>query len=510
MKIQPITTEKLLEYKRDICVFLSEQYVLENGTLLKLEDFQKKILRDIFTNRDKNGLRKYNVALLGIPKKNGKSTIASGVALYMLFCDVFGAEVYSVAGDKDQAKIIFQMTKRAIERNPILFDSVKIYKDSIIVPSTNSSYSVLSADAPTAHGLNPSCVIFDELWNQPNRDLYDALTQSPVRKEPMTFVVTYAGSDQTSLLYQLYQMGMQKRDKKMFFFWSEVNLASWVSETYLAQQRMRLPANVYQRLHENKWCQGENSFISREEVEACKDYALKPQLGGREGIKYYLAVDLGLTRDRTVLTICHKDSESNLVYLDFIKTYSGSKKNPVLISDVESDILWANANFNIKKNIFDPWQMKGTAQKLRGKIKVEEFTFTSSSIQKLSQNLYYLYHNQLIRQFPHKLLEEELLSLNAEEKSYGWRIDHKSGGFSDHVVSIGMSSMYAVQDEKPTVGVLFTRSLSFDEYKSEKMRAELEAGNVPVEVISEAVIIKEEPSYPTLSELEPWRKTMRL
>ncbi|MDD3607174.1 MAG: terminase large subunit [Candidatus Moranbacteria bacterium] len=152
-KIKPITREKLIEYKKDIVVFLEEQYILENGKPIVLQEFQKKILRDIFQTKDKNGLRKYNLALVGIPKKNGKSTLASGIALYMLFADVSNAEVYSVAGDKDQAKIIFQMTKRAIERNPILLDSVKIYKDEIVVPSTGSIYKVLSADAPTLHGL---------------------------------------------------------------------------------------------------------------------------------------------------------------------------------------------------------------------------------------------------------------------------------------------------------------------------------------------------------------------
>ena len=166
MKIKPITREKLIEYKKDIVVFLQEQYVLEDGKPIVLQDFQKEILRDIFQTKDKNGLRRYNLAVLGMCKKNGKSTIASAVALYSLFTEMNG-EVYGVAGDKDQAKIIFQMTKRAIERNPILFDSVKIYKDEIVVPSTNSIYKVLSADAPTNHGLNPSCVIFDELWNQP-------------------------------------------------------------------------------------------------------------------------------------------------------------------------------------------------------------------------------------------------------------------------------------------------------------------------------------------------------
>lgn len=458
MKIQPMTEAKLREYKNDIVVFLEEQYILDGGNPIRLQPFQKEILREIFQTKDARGCRRYNLALLGIPKKNGKSTIASGVALYMLFADVPNAEVYSVAGDKDQAKIIFQMTKRAIERNPMLLGSVRIYKDEIVVPSTNSIYKVLSADAPTAHGLNPSCVIFDELWNQPNRDLYDALTQSPVRKEPLTFIVTYAGTDQTSLLYDLYRAGMKKRDPKMYFFWTEKNLAGWVSEDYLKQQRMRLPPGVYQRLHENRWVQGENAFLTKDELDVCVDPLLRPQLSGREGTKYYLAVDLGLTRDRTVLTVCHRDNAGNLVVLDHMRTFQGTKRNPVLISDVEEEILFCNRVFHVAKNIFDPWQMKSTAERLSRLIRIEEFTFTSSSIQKLSQNLYYLFHNGLVRIYPHAMLEEELLSLNAEEKSYGWRIDHKSGGFSDHAVSLGMSAMYAVQEKKPSFGVLISGS----------------------------------------------------
>lgn len=508
-KTNPITIEKLKEYKNDICVFLEEQYILEDGKPIKLQEFQKKILRDIYQTKGKDGYRKYNLVLMGIPKKNGKSTLASGVALYMLFTEMNG-EVYSVAGDKDQAKIIFQMTKKAIERNPILMESVKIYKDEIVVLETNSVYRVLSADAPTAHGLNPSCVIFDELWNQPNRDLYDALTQSPVRKEPLTFIVTYAGNDQTSLLYELYQDGIKKLDPKIYFFWSEKNLSSWITEEYLEQQRRRLPAHVYQRLHENKWVQGANSFISKAELDVCIDPILKPQLNGKGETKYFLAVDLGLTRDRTVLTVCHRSESDNLIYLDYIRTFEGTKNNPVLISNVEESILACNRSFSVHKNIFDPWQMKSTAERLKRLVKVEEFTFTSTTIQKLSQNLYYLFHNGLIRIFPHKMLEEELLSLNAEEKSYGWRIDHKSGGFSDHVVSLGMSSMYAVQETKPDAGFLITGA-PLDEFIKQR-EAEKLLGPTIIEVKEERrqESIKPKQDFPTLRELEEWRKSRQL
>ena len=81
-----------------------------------------------------------------------------------------------IVGDKDQAAIIFKKTKAAVERNPLLYQVMKPYRDSIEVPERSSFYQVLSADAPTAHGLNPTCVLADELWNQPNRDLWDALT----------------------------------------------------------------------------------------------------------------------------------------------------------------------------------------------------------------------------------------------------------------------------------------------------------------------------------------------
>jgi hypothetical protein len=149
--------------------------------------------------------------------------------------------------------------------------------------------------------------------------------------------------------------------------------------------------------------------------------------------------------------------------------------------------------------------MKSSAQRLqKNGIKVEEFTFTSGTIQKLSQNLYYIFHNGLIRIFPYKLLENELLNCNAEEKNYGWRLDHKSGGFSDHVISLGMSSMYAVQDERGSAGVLISESPTFEEFEEQLKKEERAKSN-------EAGIKKEESinpkqKFPTLRELEELRR----
>ncbi|MFW5871711.1 MAG: terminase large subunit domain-containing protein [bacterium] len=330
-----ITNDKLLEYREDICVFLEEQYYLESGKLIKLEPVQKKILRDIFQTKNQNGFRVYNDALIGMIKKSGKSSLASGVALYMLFCNpIFDEpnEIYSIASDKDQATIIWRKTKRAIERNPILLESVKIYRDSIVVPSTSNIYKVLSSDSFSAHGLNPSCVIGDEIWNQKDRNLLDALQFSPTRKQPLRFVVTYAGTDTTSILYELYDKGMRQENPKMYFYWSHKPEVSWITRDFIEEKRQELPPAVFQRFWENRWVGGENSFFTREDVMQCRDEFLKPAFQGREGIQYFYGCDLGLVKDRTVLVILHYDREGDRVIVDSIKTWKGNRSNPLKIA----------------------------------------------------------------------------------------------------------------------------------------------------------------------------------
>ena len=503
-----ITTEKLIEYQNDICVFLEEQYYLESGRLIKLEPVQKKILTGIFQHKDKNGLRIYNDALIGMIKKSGKSSLASGVALFMLFCDPVvddPNEIYSIASDREQASIIWQKTKRAIERNPILLGSVKIYRDSIVIPSTGNLYKVLSSDSFSAHGLNPTCVIGDEIWNQKNRDLLDALQFSPTRKQPLRFNVTYAGTDTTSILYELYDKGMRKENSKMYFHWSHKPEVSWITPEFIEERRRELPPAVFQRFWENKWSSGANSFFTREDVMQCRDSFLKPKFQGEKGVQYFYACDLGLVKDRSVSLILHKDKETGMVIVDSIKMWQGDRNNPVKIADIEEDILLASQNFPRLKVVVDPWNLKSTIERLKRHCRIEEFTFTSSSVEKMSRNLYYFIHNGLVKFFPCKELEKELLSLNLEQKSYGYRFDHPSSQFSDHAMALSMALMQIAGLRKPTAGVIFTESPTMEEFTAQQEGAEKLA--ISQEKEEEITINK---LTPTLSNLEAWRKTMKL
>ena len=166
-----------------------------------LEPWQRKIIRDVFGWMRLDGSRRYRTIYIEIPRKNGKSSLAAGVALYLLFADREpGAEVYSAAADKEQAAIVFDLASEMVEGAPALDSQAEIYKRSIVVSDLSASYKVLSADAYTKHGLNASGVVIDELHAQPNRDLVDVLvTSTGARRQPMILLLTTAGVEPESI-----------------------------------------------------------------------------------------------------------------------------------------------------------------------------------------------------------------------------------------------------------------------------------------------------------------------
>ena len=167
------------------------------GRPFHLERWQRRIVRRLFGwKRRSNGFRRYRTVFVEVPRGNGKSTLAAGVALYLLFSDGEpGAEVYSAAADRDQAAIVFEeQGKKMVEASPALRKRCDIFKRSIVVPPTNSSFKVLSSDVPTKHGFNVHGCIFDELHAQPNRYLFDVLkTGMGKRRQPVMFIITTAG-----------------------------------------------------------------------------------------------------------------------------------------------------------------------------------------------------------------------------------------------------------------------------------------------------------------------------
>ena len=168
------------------------------GQKIKLEEWQKKeVVEPIFGWKEKDtGYRKYRTAYIEIPRKNGKSSLGAAIALYMLFADSErGAEIYSCAGDRAQAAIIFGIAKKMIEFDPELSKRSELFRSSIVNASKGNTYKVLSSESRLQHGHNAHAIFFDELHTQPNRELWDAMiTSTGARTQPLVMAITTAGS----------------------------------------------------------------------------------------------------------------------------------------------------------------------------------------------------------------------------------------------------------------------------------------------------------------------------
>src|ERR1051326_1691127 len=169
--------------------------------------WQETIIRDIFGTILPDGLRQYRTALIEIPKKNGKSELAAGVALYGLFADgEAGAEIYSAAATRDQASLVFKVAAQMVRNCPYLNDQCKIIdstKTIYLKDDPGSFYKAISADAGTQDGVNPHMVIFDELHRQTKRDLYSILKYGmATRQQPLMFEITTAGVEGESPVWQ--------------------------------------------------------------------------------------------------------------------------------------------------------------------------------------------------------------------------------------------------------------------------------------------------------------------
>lgn len=178
------------------------------GQPLRLELFQKAFISALFGFVDaKTGYRKYRETLFYVARKNGKSVMLSGLALYMLIADQeAGAEVYSVASKKDQAKIIYEETYNMVRQSPDLLQVIKKRKSDLYFPLTFSKFQPLGKNSDTLDGLNSSLVIIDELHSIKDRNLYEVMKQSQsARRQPLLVMITTAGTVRECIFDDMYK-----------------------------------------------------------------------------------------------------------------------------------------------------------------------------------------------------------------------------------------------------------------------------------------------------------------
>lgn len=177
------------------------------GEPIKLELFQKAFIQAIFGFINKETkTRRFNEVLLLMARKNGKTTLLSAIALYMMIADGEGsAECYSVATKKDQASKCFKSACAMRTQSPEIRAVVSKRRTDMYMPSTFSSFEPLSSDSNTLDGLNSHLVVIDELHAIRDRNLYDVMKQSTSsRRQPLVIMITTAGTVRECIFDDMY------------------------------------------------------------------------------------------------------------------------------------------------------------------------------------------------------------------------------------------------------------------------------------------------------------------
>lgn len=268
-----------------------------------------------------------------MPRKNGKSTLAAGLALYGLVMDgEEGAEVYSCAGDRQQGRIVFDEARQMAIADPLLADLIIPRVRRLEVPATHGIYRVLSADAGLQQGLSPSWVIFDEVHVQPDEDLWQAMTLgSGARRQPLVIGITTAGYDEGSLAYRLYDYGRKiergEIDDPSFFFrwygapprsdhrdpqvWAIANpaLDSFLKADDLAASVRSTPESAFRRYRLNEWVSAERFWLPTGGWAACK----APDLGLSPKLPLGVGIDIGISHDYAAVVCAQLDTAADRV-----------------------------------------------------------------------------------------------------------------------------------------------------------------------------------------------------
>ena len=178
------------------------------GKPVVLELWQKAFIEALFGFVDEETkLRKYKKGILFVGRKNGKSTLASGLALYMLTKDnEDGAEIYSIATKKEQAKIVWEESRRMIKKSPELNELCRCRINGIYYDATESVYKALASDSDSLDGLNSYCVIGDEIHAWRDKNLMDVMFDSmSAREQPLFIELSTMGQVRENVFDNEYQ-----------------------------------------------------------------------------------------------------------------------------------------------------------------------------------------------------------------------------------------------------------------------------------------------------------------
>jgi phage terminase large subunit-like protein len=457
-----------------------EQFIIQTkgrwaGQPLSHEPWEAEVTDELFLTYE-NGERVYDEALIGIARKNGKSTFGAELALHALVGSrEQSPEVYAAAASREQARIVFGQARDFVAASPRLSDWLVVQQNVILCKANNGVFRVLASDAPLQHGLNPSFVVIDELWAHKNPELYFALTTGQLAREnPLVVSITTAGWDRASICYALYERGRRLmregglnamrqarfyckwmeadpladfRDESV---WKEANPSSWVTVDRLRREYKRLPENVFRRLHLNQWTATEEAWIKPHQWDACEG---EPWFDADEPA--WMAVDVGVRRDSAgIVWVQWHGEELHTGQLILVP----AEQSPTFgVADVRGHVA-ANAGVfhELREVDYDPWSFRESAEILaESGLPMVEFPQSAGRMGPASEQIYELVtEGRLVHDGDPVMRAHVLAGVAAPTDRGGWRISkRKSLERIDGLVALAMAADRAVtmRFEKPRI-----------------------------------------------------------
>ncbi len=380
------------------------------------------------------------------------------LATVLLYGGRFG-EGYCVANDLEQAQgRVFKAVAQIVECSPLLSDA-EVMRDRVTFPNFGqATIAAIASDAAGAAGHNACFSAFDELWgvtSERGRRLWDEMSTSPVRKISGRLTTTYAGYEGESvLLEELYKRGLAQpkigkdlyAGNNILMFWTHEPVAPWQTQDWLDEQRLSLRPTQYLRQIENRFVGSESSFVDMEHWDACIDAGMTPMISDPE-LPVYVGVDASVKYDSTAVVAVRWNREAQKVTLVAHRIFQPSPDEPLDFEEtIEAAVLDLAERFNVRRVLFDPYQMQSTAQRLaRAGVRIEEFPQSSGNLTLASQNLFELIQGRNLAVYPDDAMRLAVSRAVAIEGSRGWRIaKEKASHKIDVVVALGMAAWAAV------------------------------------------------------------------
>jgi len=381
--------------------------------------WQEQIIRDIYGIVKADGTRQFTTAYIEIPKKMGKSELAAAVALKQLCADgEQRAEVYGCAADRGQASIVYDVAKDMVELCPALEKRIEIRKatKTMTYLPTNSLYKVLSAEASSKHGFNISAVVFDELHTQPNRELYDVMTQGSgdARTQPLYFLITTAGTDTHSICWEVHQKAkdiIEGRKIDPTFYpviygadegddwtdpkvWKKANPSLGVTVGIdkvkaACESAKQNPGeeNAFRQLRLNQWVKQAVRWMPMDKWDKCAFAADITQLEGRV---CYGGLDLSSSTDITafVLVFPPEDDDDKYIILPYFWIPEDNMQTRVARDHVPYD-MWERQGYleTTEGNVIHYGYIERFIENLGERVNIREIAFDRWGAVQMTQNL---------------------------------------------------------------------------------------------------------------------------